>query len=71
MQEFPVLVEKEGDFVAHFKSTVVIQPRSTVVLAGALALPNERFASTEIKNSAVNELVTKALWLKEKKAAEK
>jgi len=33
---YPVLEEKNGEFVAHFKTTVAILPRSTAVLAGDL-----------------------------------
>jgi hypothetical protein len=65
MQEFPVLCEKEGQFVAHFKSTVAVLPRSTVVLAGALAPAAEKLAA--IKSEEVKALVTKDLWTKEKK----
>lgn len=64
MQEFPVLTEKEGQFVAHFKSTVAILPRSTVVLAGALAPAADKIAA--IKSDEVKGLVTKDLWTKEK-----
>lgn len=64
MQEFPVLCEKEGQFVAHFKSTVAVLPRSTVVLAGGLAPAAEKMAA--IKSEEVKGLVTKDLWTKEK-----
>lgn len=43
LQEFPVLVEKDGEFVAHFKSTVAVLPRSTNVLAGGLAIDEAKF----------------------------
>lgn len=34
LQAFPVLQEKEGDFVAHFKFTVLVTPNGPVRLAG-------------------------------------
>lgn len=67
MQEFPVLVEKEGEFVAHFKSTVCILPRGTIILAGALPSDVARFeasASHSIKDEGVKALVSKELWKK-------
>ena len=68
MQEFQVLTEKEGEFVAHFKSTIAILPRSTVVLAGAL--PNK--AATEsthsIKDESVKSAIKKDLFAKVKEA---
>ena len=41
---YPVLTEKAGEFVAHFKTTVAVLPRSTVVLSGELPLAG-RFES--------------------------
>jgi len=35
---YPVIVEKHGEIIAHFKCTIAVQPKSTVVLAGNLAL---------------------------------
>ena len=67
MQEFPVLVEKEGEFVAHFKSTIAILPRSTAVLAGALPYDFSKLeasAAHSIKNEEVKALITKDLWKK-------
>lgn len=68
MQEFPVLVEKEGEFVAHFKSTIAILPRSTAVLAGALPFDSARYEATathSIKNEEVKTMITKDLWKKQ------
>ena len=67
MQEFPVLVEKEGEFVAHFKSTIAILPRSTAVLAGALPYDLSKLeaaAAHSIKNEEVKALIAKDLWKK-------
>lgn len=35
---YPVLTEKPGEFVAQFKATVVVQPKSTAILSGGKAL---------------------------------
>ena len=35
---YPVLTEKAGIFVAQFKATVVVQPKSTAILCGGRAL---------------------------------
>jgi ABC-type uncharacterized transport system ATPase subunit len=67
MQEFPVLVEKDGEFVAHFKSTVCILPRGTIILAGALPVDVARFEATathKIESEEVKALVSKELWKK-------
>jgi len=34
MTGYPVLTEKAGEFVAQFKTTVAVLPRSTAILAG-------------------------------------
>lgn len=70
LQEFPVVIEKEGEFVAQFKSTVAIFPSKTVVLAGALPFDAAKLdaATHSIKDEAVKALVTRELWTQEKKA---
>lgn len=34
LMEYPVLTEKAGNYVAQFKATVVVQPRSTALICG-------------------------------------
>lgn len=71
---YPVLVEKPGEIVAQFKCTIAILPRSTVVLAGDIPFPKERF-ETEKKVNDVEliSLLESDLWKKEdkKKAGKK
>jgi methionine aminopeptidase len=72
---YPVLVEKTGEFVAQFKCTIAILPKSTIVLAGGdLLLPVERF-ETEKKVNDVEliSILESDLWKKDdkKKAAKK
>lgn len=68
LQEFPVVQEKEGEFVAHFKSTVAVFPTKTVVLAGAHPFDAAKLANAthSIKDEAVKALVNRDLWVKEK-----
>lgn len=68
MQEFQVLTEKEGEFVAHFKSTIAILPRSTVVLAGALPCTASTESTHSIKDEAVKAAIKKDLFAKVKEA---
>lgn len=69
LQEFPVLEEKAGEFVAHFKSTVAIFPSKTVVLAGAHPFDASKLANAThtIKDEAIKALVNSDLWTKKEK----
>jgi methionine aminopeptidase len=67
IQEFPVLVEKEGEFVAHFKSTVAVLPRSTAVLAGNHAVDAAKVVAAA-KSEEVKAFVAKELWVKDREA---
>lgn len=40
---YPVLSEKTGEFVAQFKCTIVVQPRSTAVIAGGAVIDQSKF----------------------------
>lgn len=65
LQEFPVLTEKDGEFVAHFKSTVALMPSSTAVLCGAAALDESKLESDKnLKDEALVALVKSDLWKK-------
>jgi len=69
LQEFQVIEEKAGDIVAHFKSTVLVFPSKTVVLAGALPIDAAKLsdASHSIKDEALKALVARELFVAEKK----
>lgn len=72
LQEFPVLIEKDGEFVAHFKSTVAVLPRSTAVLAGAHPIDAAKFvAANPIKNEDVKKSIEKELFKKVEAKKEK
>ena len=70
---YPVLKEKEGEFIAQFKGTVVVQPKSTVILCGAKALDKSGLESEKkINNAELAALIASDLWKKDdKKKAEK
>jgi len=65
---YPVLKEKEGEYVAQFMSTVCVLPRQTVVLAGALPFDEAKYEpENPLKTPGVMELVKKELWKKDNK----
>lgn len=64
---YPVLAEKQGEIVAQFKATVVVQPRSTAVIAGATPIDLSRYQSEHsVQNADLQALLAKDLWKKEK-----
>ena len=63
---YPVLIEKEGEFVAQFKSTVIVLPKSTQVIAGWLDFDESRYeADNPIKSEEVKQMLKKSLWKKQ------
>lgn len=71
---YPVLVEKNGEIVAQFKCTIAVLPKSTVILAGDVPFPVERFETDKkITDQELIALLESDLWKKEdkKKAAKK
>ena len=73
LMEYPVLTDKPGNYVAQFKATVVVQPRSTVLICGNKDLVGKDGVDTDkkIKDEALNTLITGPLWIKEKVKKEK
>lgn len=69
---YPVLSEKTGEFVAQFKCTIVVQPRSTAVIAGGAVIDQSKFQSEhEVKDEDLKALLAQDLWKKEKKDKKK
>lgn len=67
---YPVLTERPGEFVAQFKATVVVQPRSTAVIAGGQALDTARYQSDKsVQDPELVALLARDLWTKPKKKA--
>ena len=64
---YPVLTEKPGEFVAHFKATVAILPRSTIILCGGAAIDTSKLKSKkEVTDEDLKTLLTQNLWTKAK-----
>jgi len=70
---YPVLTEKVGEFVAQFKGTVAVLPRSTVVLAGDIPLAARYETEKTLVDQDLVALIASDLWKKEdkKKVAKK
>jgi curved DNA binding protein len=64
---YPVLTEKTGEFVAQFKATVAVLPRSTVVLSGDLPLASRFESEKSIVDAELKSLIDSDLWKKEDK----
>ena len=66
------MTEKAGDYVAQFKATVVVQPKSTAILSGGRALDKSGLDSDKkLKNEAMVKLVASELWKVEKEKKDK
>ena len=64
---YPVYSERAGEFVAQFKATVVVQPRSTAVIAGNTPIDTDRYTSEfSVQDPDLVALLAKDLWKKEK-----
>ena len=62
------MVEKTGEIVAHFKCTIAIQPKSTVILTGPPAIKTEQFKTEKsVQNEDAKATLLKELWKKEAK----
>ena len=69
LEPYPVLTEAAGEYVAQFKATVVVQPNSTVVIAGGNALNLKQFKSdSAIKDAELKALCEGDFWKNDKKA---
>lgn len=69
MMPYPVLTEKNGVFIAQFKATIAVQPKSTAVLCGGRALNNADGIKSDKKvtNADLSALIAGDLWKKEEK----
>ena len=68
LMEYPVLTDKPDNFVAQFKATVVVQPRSTVLICGGRDLLNKDAIDSDkkIKDEKLAALIAGPLWVSEK-----
>jgi len=68
MIPYPVLEEKKDEFVAHFKTTIAVLPKSTVILCGDIKFDTTKLkCENELKDSDMKWLVASEMWVKEKK----
>jgi len=66
LMEYPVLTDKPGNY-AQFKATVVVQPRSTVLICGHRDLFKDGIDTDKtIKNEELQALLAAPLWKAEK-----
>jgi curved DNA binding protein len=63
---YPVLYEKQGDIVAHFKYTVLLLPQGTAKITG-LPVSVDEFETTNTVSDAVKELLASSSKAKKKK----
>lgn len=73
LMEYPVLGEKKGDFIAQFKATIAVQPKSIAILCGGRDLVGKDGYQSEkkIENADLNALIARDLWKMEEKKKEK
>ena len=64
LMSYPVLSEKKGEFVAQFKATIAVQPKSIAILCGGRDLVNKDGYSTDkqIKNEELKTLIAQEMW---------
>ena len=67
--DYPVLTEKKGEFIAQFKATIAIQPKSVAILCGGRDLFNGEGISSEkkIESEELKTLIAQPLWKAEEK----
>ena len=69
MIPYPVLEEKNGEFVAHFKCTIAVLPKSTAILAGDIKFDATKMKCENVlKDAEMKTLIASDMWVKEKKA---
>lgn len=65
---YPVIVEKQGEFIAHFKCTIAVQPKSTVILCGPSSLEDKFSTDKKVASEELKNIIDGDLWKKEPKA---
>lgn len=68
LEPYPVLTDAPGEFVAQFKATVVVQPNSTVIIAGGDALKDELKSEHSVKTEELKATIAGDFWKNDKKA---
>jgi methionine aminopeptidase len=73
LMDYPVLGEKKGEFVAQFKATIAVQPKSIAILCGGRDLVGKDGYKTDkkIADADLNAVISRDLWKKEEVRKEK
>jgi methionine aminopeptidase len=73
LMDYPVLGEKKGDFIAQFKATIAVQPKSTAILCGGRDLVGKEGYESDkkIENAELSALIASDLWKMEDKKKDK
>ena len=73
LMPYQVLTEKKGEFVAQFRGTVVVQPKSTAIICGGRGLNDKDGLESDkkITNEELAKLIASELWKKEKEEKNK
>lgn len=68
LMEYPVLTDKPDNYIAQFKATVVVQPKSTALICGGRDLLFKDGIDTDktVKNEELSALLAGPLWKAEK-----
>jgi curved DNA binding protein len=70
--DYPVLGEKKGEFIAQFKATIAVQPKSVAILCGGRALNADGIKSDKsVKKEELKTLIASDLWKKVEPKKEK
>jgi len=73
LMDYPVLGEKKGEFIAQFKATIAIQPKSITILCGGRDLVGKDGYQTDkkIENADLVALIKADMWKEEDKKKKK
>jgi curved DNA binding protein len=72
LMAYPVLTDKPGEIVAHFKATVAVQTKSVVILCGGREFKRDGIESDKkITSEELKGVIAGDLWKKEEKKKEK
>lgn len=71
VDSYPVLYEKEGEYIAQFQFTVLVLPNSTVRLNGPFPLPHVSSEFSVDQNQDIQNVLKMNLQRKKKRATKK
>ena len=71
LSQYPVMMVEPNESVAQFKCTVVVQPRSTAIIAGGKDLSDELISEYSIQDQELKKIIDGELWSKGPKKEKK